>query len=151
MHLGASHHQVRKVVDLALSLTIDWKEKSYFGLQNIYEINDCNLSWTATYWGKKLGIVNCWLIFIVYDKYFINFFYFQFKKEKLFLKVKWKLCFDVTDDFFRQRNEWANHDFSTKQFGFCCSWNVLGRLESSRGWGFNPKLTSWEQIQVKRV
>ena len=150
MHLGASHHQVRKVVDLALSLTIDWKEKSYFGLQNIYEINDCNLTWTATYWGKKLGIA------LLADSHclqqiFINFFYFQFKKEKLFLKVKWKLCFDITDDFYRQRNKWANHDFSTKHFGFCCSWNVLGRLESSRGGGLNPELTSWEQGQVKRV
>ena len=27
-HFGASHHQVKKVVDLALSLTIDWKKKS---------------------------------------------------------------------------------------------------------------------------
>lgn len=53
---------------------------------------------------KNLAL-HCWLILIVYNKYFINFFYFQFKKEKLFLKVKWKLCFDITDDFFRQRNE----------------------------------------------
>ena len=87
MHLGASHHQVRKVVDLALSLTIDWKEKSYFGLQNIFEINDCKLTWKATYRVKNLGIE------LLTDSHclqqiFHQIFLFSIWKGKMSLKVK---------------------------------------------------------------
>ena len=45
MHLGASHHQVRKILDLALSLTIDWK-KNPFGSQN--HILKAAGNWVAT-------------------------------------------------------------------------------------------------------